>query len=361
MYRRVVFPALCRFDAEEVHDQTLGLLSRVSRSTTVCSALRRLFQVKDPRLISEVFGLTFDNPFGLAAGFDKNAVAVPALAALGFGHIEIGTVTPLPQEGKPRPRVFRLVEDRAIINRMGFPGVGSDTVELSLRRSQTSGCAIGINVGANQESVNAGTAAGDYVEVLEQLYVYGSYFAINVSSPNTAKLRGLQGKEALASLLDQVLSVREKMRHPKPILVKVAPDLLESEINDILDVVTSCDTQGIIATNTTVARPRSLRSPHLLELEAGGLSGEPLSDQSNRIIRRIYRQTKGELPIIGVGGVFTTEDALEKIKAGASLVQAYTGFVYEGPLMPRRINRGIAEYLDREGLDSIADLVGVAV
>lgn len=361
MYKRIVFPILERFDAETTHERILTMLTIAGKSTIARWLMQRLFSFEDQHLNVDLFGLRFRNPLGLAAGFDKNAVAAKALAWLDFGHVETGTIIPLAQPGNPRPRIFRLREDQGLINRMSFPGQGMLVAEKNLLGLGRRNFILGVNIGANKASVEDGRAVEDYEYLAAKLAKYCDYITINISSPNTARLRDLQGKEALAHLIDQVLAARdqkatERKGIRRPVLVKIAPDLDWPEIDDILDVVTSREVDGIIATNTTTQRFPDLKSPN--KSEEGGLSGRPLTALSTAVVRYIYRRTEGRLPIIGVGGVFTAEDVLEKIKAGASLVQTYTGFVYEGPSMAKRVNKGIVDFLNREGLSSIQQLVG---
>jgi dihydroorotate dehydrogenase len=315
-----------------------------------------LFSFSDPRLHTQVLGLHFANPLGVAAGLDKNGRAAGALLQVGWGHVEVGTVTPLPQQGNPRPRLFRLPADRALINRMGFPGAGASAAvrELGFRRPADG--IVGINIGANRMSVDAGTAAADYVAALTRCYAAADYLTINVSSPNTARLRELQGRHALGALIGEVVAARDTMSVRKPLLVKLAPDLLPSEIDDIVEVCRTSGIDGVVAINTTIGRPLTLQSP--AAAETGGLSGLPLRDRATDIVRYIYGSTKGRVPIVGAGGIFTAEDAWAKLTAGASLVQIYTGFIYEGPAIARRINRGLVRLMEQHGLHSISDVTG---
>lgn len=356
LYRRAVFPLLSRLDPEDVHDRTLGMLASVSRLRLLHPVLRALFSAEDARLRCLVWGLEFPNPIGVAAGLDKNGRAVEALLQMGWGHVEVGTVTPLPQPGNPRPRVFRLPQDRALINRMGFPGVGADAVAETLGFRQRTDGIVGVNIGANKRSVDAGTAAADYVSALKSCYDVADYLTLNVSSPNTARLRELQGKQALGALIGEVVAARDGQPLRKPLLVKLAPDLLPSEIDDIVEVCRSGGIDGIVATNTTIGRPPTLQGP--AAAETGGLSGLPLRDRATDIIRYIYRSTEGSLPIVGAGGIFTAEDAFAKLAAGASLVQVYTGFIYEGPTLARRINRGLVRLMQHHGFGTIAAVTG---
>lgn len=356
MYRRAIYPILQRFDAEHTHETVLRLLSVVERLSPAQQLLRRLVAYNDPRLGVDLWGLHFANPLGIAAGLDKNAVAVRTWGALGFGHVEVGTVTPLPQPGNPRPRVFRLPADRALINRMGFPGQGAAAVGQRLRHSTGNRLIVGVNIGANKTSVEAGRAVEDYIQALTQLYTYADYLTINISSPNTARLRELQGRAALESLVQQVAAQRDQMPVRKPLLIKIAPDLTPADLDDISAVCLGSGVDGIIATNTTIERPGSLREA--AKTETGGLSGAPLRQRSTDVIRYLYATTQGRLPIIGVGGVFSAADVFAKLAAGAALVQVYSGFVYEGPLMAQRINRDLTRLLRQRGFDSIRQVTG---
>lgn len=356
MYRHAIYPLLQRFDAEQTHEAVLRLLAVAERLPQVQRLLRRLVAYEDPRLGVDLWGLHFANPLGIAAGLDKNAVAVRTWGMLGFGHVEIGTVTPLPQPGNSRPRVFRLPRDRALINRMGFPGHGAAAVGQRLRQSKGRRPIVGVNLGANKASVESGRAAEDYLQALTQLYAYADYVTINISSPNTARLRELQGRAALESLVRQVAAQRDQMALRKPLLIKIAPDLTPADLDDISAVCLASGVDGIIATNTTIDRPSSLREA--IKEQTGGLSGAPLQERSTDIIRYLYANTRGQLPIIGVGGVFSAADVFAKLAAGASLAQVYTGFVYEGPLLARRINRDLIQLLRQHGFQSIAQVTG---
>lgn len=358
LYRRALFPLLSRFDPEDVHDWTLAMLASISRLRPIHPMLRALFSSQNPCLRSLVWGLDFPNPIGIAAGLDKNGRATEALLQMGWGHVEVGTVTPLPQPGNPRPRVFRLPVDRALINRMGFPGVGADAVAETLSFRRPADGIVGVNIGANKRSVDAGTAAADYVAALKSCYDVADYLTLNVSSPNTARLRELQGKHALGALIGEVAAARDAQPARKPLLVKLAPDLMPSEIDDIVDVCRSGGIDGIVATNTTIGRPPTLQGP--AAAETGGLSGLPLRDRATDIIRYIYRSTEGSLPIVGAGGIFSADDVFAKLAAGASLVQVYTGFIYEGPTLARRISRELVRLMQQHGFDSIAEVTGSA-
>ena len=338
-----------------MHNAALSGMAFVSRSPSLTSAMERSYRFEDPRLAVSLFGATFESPIGVAAGFDKNGVAVPALEALGFSFVEIGTVTPVSQPGNPKVRVFRLPHDQAVINRMGFPGNGVDQVEANLARYRGRLGNLGCNIGPNKTSVSAGTADGDCAAVLTRLHDASTYLVVNVSSPNTAELRKLQGKEALRHLLATVIAARPA-EHPKPVLVKIAPDLSHRELDEILRVASDVGLDGIVATNTTVSRPSGLADPN--RSEHGGLSGAPLRARSLEVVRRINQQTGGKLPILAAGGIFTGADAVAAIRAGATLVQTYTGFIYRGPSTARLIKREMIAELDRLGASSLSEIRG---
>lgn len=359
MYRQMIFPLLQRMDAERTHERVLHGLALIEGAPMLRRVVQRLVAVDESRLHVDFCGLRLNNPLGIAAGLDKNAVAVQTWGALGFGHVEIGTVTPQPQGGNRLPRVFRLPEDHALINRMGFPGQGIDAVRRRLERLSDQRPVVGVNVGANKASVESGRAVDDYVAALERVYDVADYITINISSPNTARLRELQGRAALDALIREIVARRDALANRKPLLLKIAPDLTPSEIDDIVAVCVARGIDGIIAANTTLARPPSLTDSARSEI--GGLSGAPLRDRATDIIRYLYASTRGTLPIIGVGGIFSADDAFNKLAAGARLVQVYTGFVYEGPLLARRINRGLIRLMEREGIDSVAQLIGCGV
>lgn len=358
VYRQLIYPVLQSVDPERTHELVLRLLQGFERAPLLRKLLGKLFVVDDPRLGVEVWGMHFANPLGIAAGLDKNGVAVETWGALGFGHVEVGTVTPRPQPGNPRPRLYRLPADQALINRLGFPGHGAVAVHDQLQRHAGSRLVVGVNIGANKASVEAGRANEDYVRALEQLYAVADYITINISSPNTLRLRDLQGCVALEALVQQVVARRDTMSVRKPILVKIAPDLAPAELDDILHVSTAHAIDGLIATNTTVARPPTLRSRY--RRESGGLSGVPLRERATDILRYVYGSTGGALPIIAVGGVFDAADVFARLAAGAALVQVYTGFVYGGPGLARRLLRGVLRLMDAQGLTSIAEIRGLS-
>ena len=311
----------------------------------------------DPVLESTLWGRTFNNPVGLAAGFDKDAGVPMQALALGFGFVEIGSVTPEPQPGNPKPRLFRLDEDNAVINRMGFNSKGADHAAEQLAKLPASRSlgVIGVNLGKNKSTVDA---ASDYVIGIEKLARFADYIVVNVSSPNTPGLRALQDRAELEALITRVRSALDSVvpDNPPPLLIKVAPDLTEADIADIAAVAMGDAVDGLIATNTTITRPMSLKSMHRMEL--GGLSGKPLTPIATQVISDFYKATDGKVPLIGVGGIASGADAYAKIRAGASLVQVYSGMVFEGPSLPGRICRALAGLLKRDGFEHISDAVG---
>ena len=308
----------------------------------------------DPVLATECFGLRFRNPIGLAAGFDKDAVAVAPLMRLGFGFVEAGTVTPRPQPGNPRPRLFRLQEDAAVINRMGFNNGGLDGYVARIAALPRPLPAVfGANVGINKEGADP---ERDYPALYAAVAPHADYVTVNVSSPNTPGLRDLQGEERLASILDAIAATRASLPRTPPLLVKIAPDLADDALGPIVNACLARGVAGLIVSNTTIARPTTLRSA--FAKEAGGLSGQPLFAPSTEVLRKVFRIARGRIALVGVGGIATAEQAYEKIRAGASLVQVYTGFAYAGPVLPRRLADGLAALLRRDGFTSVADAVG---
>lgn len=338
MYR-IIKPILFQFDAENVHHFVTGGLRAANQVWGVRSLLKSTCQLDDSRLVTEVFGLRFKNPLGLAAGFDKNASMVEELAEFGFGFIEIGTVTPLPQAGNEKPRMFRLPADEALINRMGFNNQGVDVVADRLSRLDRKGLIIGGNIGKNKMTPNE-DAVSDYIKCFDRLFDVVDYFVVNVSSPNTPGLRELQEKEPLKNILNTLQQRNRKDDISRPILLKIAPDLSNSQLDDIIEIVNETKIAGVIATNTTISR-EGLSSNNSLVNESGGLSGRPLSRRSTEVIRYLSEKSKKSFIIIGVGGIHSPEDAIEKIDAGAALLQIYTGFIYEGPSLIKRILKGI--------------------
>lgn len=331
--------------AEKAHYFTTNLIKTLFKIPFIKVIFSSLYVVNDTRLKRDVFGLTFPNPVGLAAGFDKNGELTNEFEALGFGFLEIGTVTPKSQPGNPKPRLFRLKQDQALINRMGFNNDGMDRVVEHLK-NRSKKVIVGGNIGKNKVTPNE-SAVEDYKKCFEALYPYVDYFVVNVSSPNTPGLRELQEKEPLTKLIWEVKTLNQAKQKPKPLLLKIAPDLSNSQLNDILEITEETKLDGIIATNTTIDRSGLSTDAHILEtFGAGGLSGKPLFTRSTEIIRYL-KSKKKDLTIIAAGGVCSAEAALEKIAAGATLVQIYTGFVYGGPTLIRNINRAILKSLDR--------------
>ncbi len=342
MYQRLLKPLLFLLPPETAHRLTLGLLHLSLAIPGIPVLFRRMFLVEHPSLRRELWGLTFRNPVGLAAGFDKDGRHYRDMAALGFGFVEIGTVTPSGQPGNPRPRLFRLPADQALINRMGFNNDGVGALVRRLRSTpRPEGLVIGGNIGKNKTTPNA-DALSDYLTCFEALYPYVDYFVVNVSSPNTPGLRELQEKAPLTALLQGLQSANRRTPRPKPVLLKIAPDLTEAQLDDILEIVRDTGLAGLIATNTTISR-ENLASPAGLALETGGLSGKPLRDRPTEVVRYLHRRSGGKLPIVAVGGINSARDAMEKLSAGASLVQVYSGLVYEGPGLVSSINKGLAD------------------
>jgi len=306
---------------------------------------RLLFDYRHPKLETEVFGIKFPNPVGLAAGFDKEAQFIDEFASLGFGFIEIGTITPKGQSGNPKPRLFRLKSDEALINRMGFNNEGVDMAVERLKR-RTSDVIVGGNIGKNKITPNK-EAVRDYEISFEALFEHVDYFAVNVSSPNTPNLRELQEKEPLKQLLSRLIKRNKSKKNPKPILLKIAPDLTNEQLDDLIEIVEELSLSGVIATNTTISRDALSYDTKLLEqIGNGGLSGKPLRNRSTEVIRYLHENARTKFPIIGVGGINSAEDAKEKLRAGASLVQLYTGFIYQGPMLIRKINRSLVDSPD---------------
>lgn len=325
---------------EKAHHTVTRSLRSLTKVWGVKPLLKSIYTIEDPRLEREVFGLKFKNPVGLAAGFDKNAEYIEEMSNFGFGFIEIGTVTPRPQPGNDKPRMFRLIPDEALINRMGFNNQGADVAAGRLKHLKNrNGLIIGGNIGKNKVTPNE-EAVNDYIYCFNALYDYVDYFVVNVSSPNTPGLRDLQEKEPLMHILNTLQGLNSKKEVPKPILLKIAPDLTDSQLDDIVEIVTQTKIAGLIATNTTISR-EGLQSDSNLVKETGGVSGKPLTKRSTEVIRYVHEKSNGAFPIIGVGGIHSAADALEKLNAGASLVQIYTGFIYEGPGLIRDICKGI--------------------
>lgn len=342
MYK-LIRTILFLFDPEKIHHFAVCYLKFLFKIPIISNVIKSHQEINDKRLEREVFGLKFKNPVGLAAGFDKDAKLFNELSNLGFGFIEIGTLTPKPQPGNPKKRLFRLVKDSGIINRMGFNNEGVEAAVERLKKNK--GVLIGGNIGKNKITPNE-EANKDYLICFNALYHYVDYFVVNVSSPNTPNLRALQEKEPLTNLLNTLQNENAKYPKQKPILLKIAPDLSDEQLLDIIDIVKETKISGVIATNTTLSRD-NLKSPN--KNETGGLSGKPLSKRSTEVIRFLHQKSNGNFPIIGVGGIHSAEDALEKLDAGASLVQLFTGFIYEGPQLIKQINKKILERTLKNG------------
>ncbi|MBA4145117.1 MAG: dihydroorotate dehydrogenase (quinone) [Cytophaga sp.] len=340
MYKSIIRPLLFLVDPERIHHFTFQLL-KIQGAIPGMRALNQFFFLKkNKRLEKELFGVRFKNPVGLAAGFDKNAKLIDELASFGFGCIEIGTLTPKAQPGNDKPRLFRLPHDQGLINRMGF---NNDGVQLAVERlkKRNSDVIVGGNIGKNKVTPNE-KAFEDYNYCFETLYPYVDYFVVNVSSPNTPGLRELQEKEPLKKLLSQVKALSEAKAKPKPVLLKIAPDLTTSQLDDIVEILKQTRTDGVIATNTTISREGLKTSRAEIEkIGAGGLSGKPVALKSTEVIRYLRAHLDANYPIIGVGGIMTADDAIEKLKAGADLIQIYTGFIYEGPAIVKKINEAV--------------------
>ena len=333
-------------DAERAHKLTVAMLAAGKGPKA---------HIKNPRLAIDIAGLHFTNPLGLAAGFDKNAEAPDAALDLGFGFVEVGAVTPRPQPGNERPRVFRLRADAAVINRYGFNNDGLEVIAGRLKKRKRHGI-VGVNLGANKDSADR---AADYVTGVEGLAGSVDFYTVNISSPNTPGLRALQGKASLKSLMNRVLAARDECDDETPVFLKIAPDLTDEDKADIAAVAREVSLDGLIISNTTIDRPATLRSANAQE--AGGLSGKPLFAPSTKLLREFFGELGGAIPLIGVGGVSSARDAYEKILAGASLVQLYTAMVYEGPGLPSRILRELPDFLDADGFESVREAVGTAI
>ncbi len=339
-YQYLIKPFFFLFDPERAHYLLADIIKFSMRIPGIPALFRWIYGYEHPSLKRTVFGIEFPNPVGLAAGFDKNALLVDEFANLGFGFIEVGTVTPKAQAGNDKPRLFRLPSDEAIINRMGFNNDGLEAMKQRLA-VRTSKVIVGGNLGKNKITPND-QAEEDYCLGFEALYDVVDYFVVNVSSPNTPNLRALQEKEPLQQLLNRLQGLNAAKPVQKPILLKIAPDLTNEQLDDVIEIVLSTGIAGLIATNTTLSR-EGLTSDHALTSEQGGLSGKPVRVRSTEVIAYIHQKSQGQIPIIGVGGIHSAEDALEKLKAGASLVQIYTGFIYEGPALIKKINQGIVQ------------------
>ncbi len=361
LYRNLFKPVLFRMDPEKAHHLVIGGLGAGVRIPGTLSAMQSMYGITStPDMTTELFGITFPGPVGLAAGLDKNAQAVTGLSASGFGFMEVGTVTPKPQPGNEQPRLFRLPSDQALINRMGFNNEGAWAMGDRLRQLNEHKIPIAVNIGKNKATPNE-QAAEDYKACISELYRYADFFVVNISSPNTPDLRNLQHgnelKELLAEVMQEMATQAQNYGASKAVLVKIAPDVSDAELEYMVETIRQSGAAGIIATNTTLSRDGLT---HNNAGETGGLSGRPLTQRSTEIISRVYRQTEGKLPIIGCGGIFSSEDAYDKIKAGSSLIEIYTSFIYEGPQVTRRLHNGIRELMQRDGFAHISEAVGTA-
>lgn len=355
MLYHLIRPLLFQIDAERAHDAVTAMFRAASRAPLLPRLISALYAWNDPALAVEWAGLRFAGPLGIAAGFDKRADLVDALALLGFSHVEVGTVTPRPQPGNPHPRLFRLPEDLALINRLGFNSPGMVAVAQALRAPRSHTVIVGVNIGKNRDTPLE-RAVEDYAATFVALAPLADYVAVNISSPNTPGLRRLHERATLEELLRELMRLNHSLPHPRPIALKVSPDETPEQIEEVVRAGCEAGVAAFIATNTTLAR-EGLRSR--LAGETGGLSGRPLTSRTRQVIRTIYRLTCGKSPVIGVGGILTAEDAYAHIRAGARLVQLYTGMVYAGPAIAREIKRGLAQLLRRDGFASVTEATGV--
>lgn len=340
MYKSIIRPLFFLFDPEKIHHFTFSLIKLLSKILGIPNIFRSLFQINDKKLERKLFGLTFKNPVGLAAGFDKNAVLYNELANFGFGFIEIGTVTPKPQAGNPKKRLFRLKADNGIINRMGFNNEGLAAAILQLKKNKGN-LIIGGNIGKNTDTMPDGYTA-DYLKCFIELHPYVDYFVLNVSCPNVGSHAKLTDKDYLIELITSVQKSNKTFSKQKPILLKIGPDLNKIQLDEVIEIVAETKIDGVIATNTSTNREGLLASKEQLEaIGNGGLSGKPIKDSSTKVIKYLADTSNKAFPIIGVGGIHSAEDALEKLNAGADLIQIYTGFIYEGPALVKRINKAI--------------------
>jgi dihydroorotate dehydrogenase len=342
MYKTLIRPLLFLFPPETIHHFVFGGLKLYFKFPGKRWFVRKMFVTDHPSLAREVFGLKFRNPVGIAAGFDKQAILFNELAHFGFGFIEIGTITPEPQPGNQKPRLFRLKKDKALINRMGFNNIGAEEAVKNLKKRKTD-IIIGGNIGKNTSTPNH-KAVDDYIFCFNKLFVYVDYFVVNVSCPNITDLHELQDQKSLTGILSALQAVNKTKSVQKPILLKVSPDLNEKQLDEVIQIVRETGIHGVVATNTTITRTNLVTSPERIKaIGQGGLSGKPVRDRSTEVIRYLAEKSGKAFPIIGVGGIFTPEDAIEKINAGADLVQVYTGFVYEGPGIAGKINKSLVK------------------
>lgn len=350
-------PLIYSYEPEEIHERVLSLCKVGEKIPGLLGILRQFFAVRDEKLNVTIGNLTFPNPVGLAAGFDKNGVAVPLLQALGFGHVEVGTVTPLPQPGNPKQRLFRLKEDEAIINRMGFNNDGILALIHSLNRIKRI-APVGVNLGKNRDTPME-LASQDYIKGMKASWSVADYFTINISSPNTKNLRNLQREKFLYPFIKEIIKTRKKLHQErgtyKQVWLKIAPDLTDQELKVITGIITDLKVDALVITNTTISRP-GLKSNY--RQESGGLSGRPIFDLSNQVLEEVAKLTDGKLPLIGVGGVFSAENVMHKMRIGASMVQVFTAMIYRGPALAQKINRGLLDLMERQGLRNITEITG---
>jgi len=340
MYKTFIRPVFFKFSPETIHHWVVGGLRFIFKIPFKASAVRKFTAIDDPRLERELFGLKFKNPVGIAAGLDKQAEMYNELANLGFGFVEVGTITPKGQPGNPQPRLFRLPKDKALINRMGFNNSGVDAAIENLKKRKTN-IIVGGNIGKNTATPND-KAIDDYLYLFEKLFDYVDYFVVNVSCPNITDLHELQDQESLTHILMEIQMLNLQRPKPKPVLLKVSPDLNEKQLDEVIEIVANTKIDGVVATNTTITR-NGLQTDKkkIEEIANGGMSGQPIKNRATEVIRYLAEKSNKAFPIIGVGGIFTPEDAIEKLNAGADLVQVYTGFIYEGPMIAKRINKAL--------------------
>jgi len=344
MYKSIIRPLLFLLQPETVHHLIVNILKTGFKIPGISYLVGKIYIIKDKRLNREFLGLKFENPVGFAAGFDKNAEVYNQFSNFGFSFIEIGTVTPKPQPGNPKPRSFRLPKDGALINRMGFNNKGVEKAVIQLKNKKHK-VIIGGNIGKNTDTSNE-NALNDYVTCFKELYDYVDYFVVNLSCPNIKDLRKLQDKDSTITILNELTGIRQKQGKYKPILLKISPDLTDNQLDDVVDTYRLTGIDGVVATNTTVSREGLLTEKERVQVIGnGGLSGKPLTQRSTEIIRYLSQKTGGEMPIIGVGGIMSVNDAIEKLNAGATLIQLYTGFIYEGPGFVKRINKALLKQL----------------
>lgn len=359
LYRNIAKPVFFKLDPEKAHHLVIGGMAKATKVPGALAMMRGMYGVKaDPALTTSLFGLTFHSPIGLAAGLDKNAEAVRGFSSIGFGFMEVGTVTPKGQPGNEKPRMFRLPPDEALINRMGFNNEGTEAMRDRLAAIKDRPIPVWVNIGKNKATPND-KAHEDYLKCIQTMYNVADLFVVNISSPNTPDLRNLQHGDELKALLSLVVDEmnRQNAAHGKnkSILVKIAPDVSDSELESMTETIVQSGVSGIIATNTTLSR---MGATHVHRLENGGLSGKPLTERSTEVVSQIYRMTKGTIPIVGSGGVFTAEDAYRKIRAGASLVEIYTGLIYKGPGINRELASGLKRLMKQDGFKHILEAIG---